>query len=45
MDECWKLLLHTDWCTAAPDITGNSIDIFDMDQFNILLTGSLGSGF
>ena len=30
--------------TAAPDITGDGIDIFDMDQFNILLTGSLGSG-
>ena len=44
MDKCRKLLLHADGGTAAPDITGDGIDIFDMDQFNILLTGSLGSG-
>ena len=44
MYKCRKLLLHADGGTAAPDITGDGIDIFDMDQFNILLTGSLGSG-
>ena len=44
MDKCRKLLLHADGGTAAPDITGDGIDIFDMDQLNILLTGSLGSG-
>lgn len=45
MDKCRKLFLHADGGTAAPDITGDGIDIFDMDQLNILLTGSFGSGF
>ena len=32
MDKCRKLLLHADGGTAAPDITGDGIDIFDMDH-------------